>query len=100
MPVIATDVGHSHTGANVDPFSTVHPGDQLTHLFTEHRCQRCRLRFDQHHVDTELSQARGHLAADESGADDHRLPRGSGVFTQCQCVVEGSQHPDAGQIGD
>jgi hypothetical protein len=51
----------------------VQPGDQGAHLLTEHRGQRGGLRLDQHDGDPELAQTGGDLAADETGADDHRV---------------------------
>ena len=74
-PVGPADVGDADAAAHVDALGAVQPGHQLADLLAEHRRERCRLRFHQDDVDAQPAQAGRHLAADEPGADDDRIPR-------------------------
>ena len=96
----SANLGHSDTGAHVDPFGAVHPGDEFADLLPQHSGQRGGLRLDENHVHPEPAQRGGDLAADEPRADDDRAARAPGMLAQFHRVAEGPQHPDAGQIGE
>ena len=71
----SADLGDADAAAHVDALGAVQPGHQRPDLLAEHRGQRRRLRFHQDDVDAHAAQAGRHLAADEPGADDDRVPR-------------------------
>ena len=75
----SADLGDPDAAAHVDALGAVQPGHQRADLLAEHRRQRCRLRLHQDDVDAQLAQAGRHLAADEPGADDDRVPRRAGL---------------------
>ena len=70
------------TSATPTPLRTSTPSARCSRATNAPICspstdgQRRRLRLDQHHVDAEPAQAGRHLAADEPGADHHRVLRG------------------------
>ena len=96
---LSAHLGDPDTEADVDALVAMQPRHQFADLLAEHRGQRLRLRLDQHDVHPDAAQAGGHLTADETGADDHGVPRGRCVFAQRHAFVERPQHPNALEIG-
>ena len=91
---------HRHTGTQVDSGVALHLGGDVADHPAERPDQRCAGALRDRHVQSEITADRGHLGADEAGADDqHPLRPGLQRRLQLGRVIAGAQRVEALQLG-
>ena len=83
----------------LDAFTGVQVGEELHQLARAQNLEQALAAMHERHFEPELLQRRGDLHADETRADDHRVPRTDAPLADRRRVVERAQRVDAFQIG-